>query len=242
MRGLPVSTLLVVLLVAAGCGGGGEAAKPATQVIADAVKAAEAASSMHVSAQLATQGGKVGVDMSIVRNKGATGSLTHDGTKVGLIVIGGKAYVRAGPAFWGTFQPRAAARRYADKWGEFPTSTVQLASVTIFTRQDAYFRALTYKRKKGRLTNQGRKTYKGQSVIAIRDTASGRTAYFSASGTPYPVALPVRRIRGTPGSTLTFDRWNRPVTLTAPKGAIRFDLLVADVGPCRQVWPSPCFS
>jgi hypothetical protein len=40
----------------------------------------------------------------------------------------------------------------------------------------------------------------------------------AATGTPYPVAL--TKIGGKSSGAITFDEWNQPVTLTAPKGAL----------------------
>jgi hypothetical protein len=106
MPKLSFGALLLAVVFAAGCGGGGgggstqpsgEAAKPAEQVVADAVKAADAASSVHMSGQVVDGGRQIGVDLSIVRDKGATGTLTLGGAGVDLIVIGNTAYIRGGP-------------------------------------------------------------------------------------------------------------------------------------------------
>jgi hypothetical protein len=227
MRGFCASALLVVVLFVAGCGGGGsggssgsgtsgEAAKPAAQVLADAVKAAEAASSTHLSGQVTASGKQVGLDISLVRGKGATGSMTLHGAKLDLILTGNKAYLRGSAAFWNQFsQASSYSQLLADRWLTFPADNAQLGSFTEVANEKALFDRLSSDH--GKLTNQGATTYKGRSVVAVYDTKKGATLYVAASGTPYPVA--VVKTKGGPG-TITFDRWNQSVTLTAPKGAL----------------------
>src|SRR5438045_1851855 len=104
-----IALALVLAFVAAGCGGSGgssnptttassgngEASKPATQVLADAVKAARAASSLHLGGDVSTGGKQIGLDLSVAKDKGATGSMTLNGQKVDLVVDGKDGYMRA---------------------------------------------------------------------------------------------------------------------------------------------------
>ena len=231
MRGSLVGLLLAVVLVAAGCGGGGgssgtqasgEAGKSAEQVVADAQKAAKAASSVHISG-LGTQNRQpIGIDLSLARGKGATGSVSYKGAKIDLIVIGKDAYLRAGPALWKKVSGggAAAAALFANKWLKFPTDNAQFAGFTDLTDPNKFFNKL---KQHGKLENQGVTTYKSQSVVAIRDTTQGGTLYVAASGTPYPVA--VVKSKGSSAGAISFDQWNQPVTLTAPKGALDFSKL-----------------
>ena len=226
MRGLSVGTLLIALLFAAGCGGGGggsssnqpsgEATKPANQVVKDAVDAAEAASSVHISGQVADSGRKLGVDLTLVRDKGATGSATFRGAKADVVLIGGTGYLRAGSDFWKQV-PHASlfAPLLADKWLKIPTNG-QLGTFPVgLANEKKLFDKL---RVHGKLTNQGATTYKSQSVVAIYNARKHSTLYVAASGTPYPVAF-VKTEQPNAGA-LTFDDWNKSVTLTAPKGAL----------------------
>jgi hypothetical protein len=228
MRGLSVSALLVALLFAAGCGSGGggggssqssgEASKSANQILEDAVKAAEAASSVHVAGRVATSGKQVGLDLSLARNKGAAGSLTLNGAKIDLVLVGKTGYMRAGPAFWKKYGGASGfAQIFAGKWLKFPANNAQLGSLTGVANEKSLFDNLA---SHGKLENQGATTYQGQSVVAIHDTKKNATLYVSASGTPYPVAI-VKTNHPTAGA-ITFDRWNQSVTLTAPKGALDF--------------------
>lgn len=237
MRGFLAATLLVVVLLAAGCGGGGggggtsgggtnggakpsgEASKPAATVLADAVKAANGASSMHMSGQVATGGKQIAIDISVAKGKGAAGTLTLGGAKIELVVIGNKGYLRAGSNFWNQFsQASGFAGLLADKWLEFPAKNAQFGSLTGVANAKTIFSQLSASH--GKLVNRGATTYKGKSVVSIGDKTG--TLYVAGTGTPYPVALV--ETKGGAG-TVTFDRWNESVTLTAPKGAIDFSHL-----------------
>lgn len=226
MRGVLLSTVLVALLCVAGCGGGsgssstnqpsGEATKPANQVVKDAVNAAEAASSVHITGRVVDSGKQIGVDLSLVRGKGATGTVTFRGAEVDVVLVGGTGYLRAGSDFWQQV-PHASlfAPLLADKWLKIPTNNAQVGSFLGVANEKKLFDKLTVH---GEITNRGATTYKGQSVVAVNDARKHATLYVAASGTPYPVAF-VKTARPNAGA-LMFDNWDRSVTLTAPKGAL----------------------
>jgi hypothetical protein len=235
MRGFSVSAVLVAVLFAAGCGGGGGggssnsapsglAAKPAGVVVAQAAKAAQSASSFHMSGTIHASGQEIGVDLSLVRGKGATGTLTVGGAKVDLILAGNVGYLRGSPEFWKKYAGQAGgsgiAQLLQNKWLKFPAKSAQLGQLTGPANAKALFKSLTTNH--GKFENQGETTYNGQSVVAIKDTTKNGTLYVAASGTPYPAGL-VKT--GSEAGTITFDKWNEPVTLTAPKGALDFSHL-----------------
>ena len=70
----------------------------------------------------------------------------------------------------------------------------------------------------GKVANDGKTTYKGADVVVIRDKSDNSKLYVAATGKPYPVAL-VSGLKGQSGA-ITFDDWNKPVSLSAPSGAI----------------------
>jgi hypothetical protein len=237
MRGLSTCVVLAAVLFAAGCGGGGggggdgtsstqasgEAAKPANQVVADASKAASDASSFHMSGQIHSSGKLIGVDLSLVRGKGVTGTVTVGGAKVDLVLIGNDGYMRASSTFWKQYGSQAGGltQMLADKWIKFPGKSAQLGSLTGPLNAKSLFKSLTSSH--GKLENQGETTYNGQSVVAIHDITKHSTLYVAATGTPYPIGL-VKSV-GSDAGTVAFDHWNEPPTLTAPKGALDFSQL-----------------
>src|SRR5438128_2410575 len=113
------AAVVVVALASAGCGGGsspaasnGEASKPAKQVLADAVKAANAASSVHMSGYV----NQDVLDVTVEKGKRAMGTITSDGRKADVVVIGNwnvgpcpqcKAYLHASSEFWAYWAPTA---------------------------------------------------------------------------------------------------------------------------------------
>lgn len=242
MRAFSVVVVLAAVLFAAGCGGSsgggggggssqssGLATESANAVLRDASKAAQDASSFHMSGTIHSSSGTfgstaVGVDLSVVHGKGATGSLTVGGSKVDLIVAGNSGYMRASSAFWKKFAAKQgggaaasfAASLFGGKWLKFPANNKSFQALTSPTKANSIFKSLNFHH--GKLKNQGEKTFKGQSVVAITDTTKGGTLYVAATGTPYPVAL--TKAGGKSGGAITFSDWNQPVTVTAPKGAL----------------------
>jgi hypothetical protein len=230
VRGFLAGTVLVVALLVAGCGGSGsggsdngEAKQPATQVLHDATKAAEAASSVHLTGEVPTGGQVIGIDMTVVKGKGATGSLTLKGQKVDLVVIGNDAYMKAGATFWAQFagsKGAAIASLVADKWIKFSATDPRFQGFTSFADTSGMFQTLG--RGSSTVTNKGATTYKGQSVVNLYDPAKGGSLYVSATGTAYPVAV-IKS--GSNSGAITFDKWNESVTLSAPSGALDFSQL-----------------
>ena len=239
MRTSLAGIVLVLALVAAGCGGGGsspnttttngggngngEASKSAAQVLADAAKAASAATSLRLSGQVNAGAQKIGLDLSIASCKGATGSITLKGAKVDIVVIGSKGYMKGGADFWTRYvgqSSSALVSLLAGKWIAFPTTTPQFAGFTAFTNTQGLFAKL--RKAGGKVTSNGATTFKGQSVVSINGGPSNGTLYVANSGTPYPVAL--IKTGGGAGE-IDFSDWGATVTLTAPSGAVNFSKL-----------------
>jgi hypothetical protein len=231
MRQLLAGTLLVIAFAVAGCGGGssspsansssnGEASKSAQQVLTDAAKAAAAANTMHMSGQITSNGRPIGVDMTIVKGKGAKGTITLDGHTVDLVVIGTDAYMKADADFYSQFAGSSlgstAGQLLAGHWLKFSTTNPEFGGFTAFANSQALFKSMTSNH--GNLTNKGEKTYKGQSAVDLFDGAKNGSLYVAANGTAYPIAL-VKSGGSSPG-TISFGDWNNAASLTAPSGAI----------------------
>lgn len=221
MRASGIALLLAAALLA-GCGSSakpaaksnGEATKPATQVAADVKHALASARSMHMAGNIVSGGQHIALDLSIATGKGATGSMSVSGLSLDLVDIGKVVYIRGSDAFYKHFAGTAAAQLLHGKWLKGSTKSGKLASLASITNPATL---LAQAATKGKLVNKGLTTYKGQQVVAIYDQSQKGTLYIAATGTPYPVAL----VGGGKNSgTITFDRWNQPVSLSAPKGAI----------------------
>jgi hypothetical protein len=214
---IPVLVLAAVLL--AGCGGGGssngEATKPAKQVLADAAKAATSASSLHASGKIDSGGSTILLNLWLVKDKGATGSMTTGGGKFDLIRIGNAVYIRGSAAFLEKYAG-PYARTLRGKWLKTTATSGQLRSLTPLTSPAALFGAIAHNH--GTLSNDGVTTYKGRKVAEIRDSSDNSKLYVAATGNAYPLAI-VGGKRGQSGA-IAFDEWNKAVPLAAPKSSL----------------------
>lgn len=222
-----VGVVLVCALLLAACGGGahraaGEAAKPAGQIVADAQKAAQAARTVHVSGSIAQGHGRLSLDLRIVRNVGAAGSMVLQGGSVRIVRLGRKLYLNGDSVFWKQFGSASAARRLQGRWLRVPAGTSGLGLLAQLTDLNTLFTGAL--RSHGKLETNGTKTYKGRTAILVKDTGSGGgDLYVAASGPPYPLAIV--GASGANQGAIDFGAWNRIVTLTAPKGAVALSTL-----------------
>jgi hypothetical protein len=222
MRASALALVLTAALLA-GCGRhmkaappNDEASKPAAEVFADAKAAATGASSAHVSGNIQSGGTAITLDLDMVRGKGAKGSVTLDGRQADIVRIGDVAYVHGSDAFWQHYAGPLIAQLLHDKWVKAPVDTKRFQSLAPLTNLGLLFAKIGAHH--GKLVNDGKTTFKGQQVVAIRDTSDNSKLYVAATGKPYPVAI-VGGEAGRSGS-IEFSDWNQHVSLTAPSGAI----------------------
>ena len=219
------ATALALVLTAAflaGCGSSGttakandEASKPPARVLADAKAAATSASSAHVSGSINAGGTPTTLDLTTARNRGAKGSMSTNGLKFDLVRIGNTVYIRGSDEFYKHFAGAAVAQLLHGKWLKAPATRGRLKSIAPLTSIGALFAGISSRH--GKLANDGTTSYKGQDVVAVRDTSDGSKLYVAATGKPYPVAI----VGGKNQSgTITFGDWNKSVSLSAPSDAI----------------------
>jgi hypothetical protein len=220
---VPALVLVLVAASLAGCGGhgksakpNGEASKPALRVLSDAKSAATSARTAHVSGNIRSAGTPIRLDLAMAKDKGAKGSMSTSGLSFDLVRIGDTAYIRGSDEFYKHFAGAGIAQLLHDKWLKASIVEGRFSSLAPLTSLSLLFAKVSAGH--GKLVNDGRTTYKGQDVVAIRDTSDNSKLYVAATGKPYPVAIVGGR-KGTSG-TITFGDWNEPVSLTAPKDAI----------------------
>ena len=192
----------------------GEATKSAATVFSDAKHAALAASSVHVAGALNDSGKSLALDLVLAHGKGK-GTMAESGLSFQIVRVGNVAYIKGTDAFLQQFAGAAAAQLFHDKWLKGPVGSGRLASLAPLTDIVELFNGAFGTH--GKLTNEGETTYKGQKVVAIKDSSDGSTLYVAATGTPYPLAPPAAARRRAP---ITFDHWNDSVSIDAPKGAV----------------------
>ena len=177
---------------------------------------------MHVSGNVTSSGTPIVLDLSMARARGAKGSMSTNGLKFDLVRIGDTAYIRGSDAFYQHYAG-AVAQLLHGKWLKASIVSGRFRSLAPLTSIDLLFAEVGSHH--GKLVNDGRTTYKGEDVVAIRDTSDSSKLYVATTGKPYPVAI-VGGKKGQSG-TIAFGDWNASVSLSAPKDAIDISQLGA---------------
>ncbi len=214
--------IVSLTVLVAGCGGSGsksngEAKKAASQVLADALAAAKGASGVHVTGSIVSGGEPLTLDLELVKGTGGSGTMSEQGLSFQLIRVGAKAYIKGSDAFYKKFAGASVAQLLHGKWLEGSAASGNLAALTSLTDISKLFSGALASH--GTLTNGGETTYKGQKVVAIKDTTKDGILYVAATGAPYPVAI----VGANNTGAITFADWGKTVAITAPKGAVDLD-------------------
>jgi hypothetical protein len=219
-----VSLLVLVLVVVAlgGCGSSGGssssngiASKTPAEILAAAMAAADSASSVHVSGSIVSAGSPITLDLELVAGKGGRGQISEGGLSFNLIQVDGTAYISGSPAFYSHFGGPAAAQLLEGKWLKAPASSGSFSTLGSLTDLNQLLN--TSLSDHGALSKGPTTTIGGQQVLSVSDTSHGGTLYVATTGKPYPIEISKA---GATGGRISFDDWNAPVTLEAPKDAI----------------------
>jgi hypothetical protein len=228
LRSLSLLCLSAALL--AGCGsssssssasaGNGLASKSPEQIVAAAKAASEGAATVHISGSVIAEGKPISLDMELVAGKGAKGHLTLEGNGLDIIEVEHAFYINGSTAFYTRVAGAAAARLLQGKWLKASTSGKEFASFAQLTNLGKLLASSLGSH--GKLKSAGTATIDRQPAVGVTDTQEGGTLYVAATGTPYPLQIS----KGAGGAgTITLDRWNQPVTLTAPPNPINVNQL-----------------
>jgi hypothetical protein len=208
----------------AGCGssssGNGIASKTSTQIVAASKAAADGAATVHISGSIVNEGKPLTIDMELLAGKGGHGRITLEGLSINLIRVAGAVYINGSQAFYRRVAGPAAAQLLQGKWLKAPENSGNFASLASLT--DLGKLIDTTLGSHGTLARGATTTVDGQKAVAINDVTQGGTLYVATTGTPYPLAIAKR---GAGGGRIVFDRWDQPVTLTAPANAININRL-----------------
>jgi hypothetical protein len=213
-------SLAIVAAVIDGCGGGsssgnGIADKSPTQILAATKKVSDAATSVHVSGSLVSGGTPISIDVNLIAGKGGRGKLSQNGLAFELIEVANTVYIKGSSSFYKHIGGSAAAQLLQGKWLKAPANSSGFASIGQLTNlRQLVDQTLA---DHGTLSKSGTTTIQGRKVVGVTDKGKGGTLYIAATGKPYPVQIS-RNGAGT--GTITFDRWNEPVTLAVPANAI----------------------
>jgi len=211
------------MAVLAGCGSSssinGIAAKTPAEIVAAARAAADHAATVHVSGSVEGEGAPLSLDLELVAGKGGQGRIVQGNLDFKLIQIGRFVYIKGTSAFYRHIGGGAAAGLLKGRWLKTLVrgSFASLAALTNLSKL-----VDTTLTSHGTLARHGTTTVDGQRVVAISDPSKGGTLYVATTGSPYPIEV-VKN--GGSGGRIVFDRWNQPVTLTAPANAINITQL-----------------
>lgn len=226
---LLLAAVLAAVLAAAllsGCGGSssssgnGLESKSPEEVVAAAKTAAKGASSVHISGSIVSEGKPISLDMELLAGKGGKGHLSVEGLGIEIVAVEKAFYMNGSSAFYRKIGGPAAAQLLQGKWLKAPTNGGEFASLEQLTNLATLLD--TTLASHGKLVGAGTTTVNGQKAVGVTDTTKGGTLYVAATGTPYPLQISKS---GTGSGSITFDRWNEPVTITAPANAININQL-----------------
>jgi hypothetical protein len=219
-----IAALLSVLafsLALAGCGGSsssdnGTASKSPEQILEASKQAARQASSVHIVGTITSEGKPITLDMELLAGKGGKGTISQEGFKIQIIQTGGAVYINGSSDFYKHVTGSApAAALLQGKWLKAPANSGELASLAELT--DLSKLIDTALASHGTLSKGEETTIEGQKAIPLKDKTKGGTLYVAATGKPYPLQISKE---GKESGKVTFNRWDQPVTLNAPSGAI----------------------
>jgi len=213
-----VSALVLLAVAACGSSGSGSsngiASKSPDQIVAAATNAVSNVSSVHVAGAVPNANQPITLDLSLVNGKGGKGSMSESGLSFQIVALGQEVYINGSSSFWTKFGGAPAAQLLSGKWLKAP-ATGQLASLATLTNGHKLFGQLLSSH--GKLEKGKATTIQGQPAIPITDATNGGTLYVATTGKPYPIEI-VKS--GSGGGHIVFDRFNQPVSLTAPAKAI----------------------
>jgi hypothetical protein len=229
-----------MFLAACGAGGdsgssdNGEASRPAEQILKDSVAALRTAETVHMVGELPAAEENVGLDLHLDRSGKVQGTMTLGTVTAGLVVTGGRTYLK-GRGFFAKYGSDQAASAFGDHWVAMPagpgpgTDIVQvLSDFTDFNKLADVLASPTG----GAVTKGATNTVDGRSVVALR--ASDSTLYVATTGRPYPVEL-----KPDAGSKpLHFMSWDASVNVEAPRDPLDFTAALSAT-PSRGASPTP---
>ncbi len=226
LRSLPAAALALVLSAALGaCGGSstkdnGVATRSPEQIVAAAKSAADGASTVHVAGSISSEGKPLALDMELAAGHGGRGHITIDGLRIDVVNAAGSIYVNGSEAFYRRIAGAEAAKLLKGKWLKAPPSAGNFASLASLTSlTDLLDSTLAHH---GTLARGAKTTAAGRGVIGVKDVTEGGTLYVATQGQPFPVEITKP---GSEGGRIVFDRWDKPLTISAPADAINIKQL-----------------
>ena len=218
-----------------GGGGGGGGTTVATNGVeketgSDALTSARVAlrdaKSAHLAGTVQSSGQAIQLDLTLAGND-AEGTLTINNNDVTLIKTAGSVFIKGDPDFLKQYAGgnTAAVSALNGKW-------LKTASTSDFDSFSLDGFANELKGGTGSATVNSKvttSTLNGKPV-AIISQSDGSTLTVADTGTPYPLAL---NSKGADGGQITFDGYNKAVTIAAPESSQVVDVNAIGAYTCK---------
>jgi hypothetical protein len=216
---LAVLGALALAVLLAGCGsssssGNGIESKSPEEILEATKAAAKTATSVHIKGSIVTAGKPISLDMELLAGKGGKGTISQEGFTIRLVQTGGAVYINGSAAFYTHVAGPAAATLLQGKWLKAPADSGELASLAELTDLSKLIDAALANH--GTLSKGSATTVEGQKAITLHDSRGGTLAV-ATTGKAYPLEISKE---GKESGRVVFNRWDEPVTLVAPAGAI----------------------
>jgi hypothetical protein len=210
IRQLTVVAGAALLLTA--CGGGPMDGKSGQEVADAAADALEKAGAVHVAGTIAQEGEEGEIDLQL-QGADAIGTLTFGGSEIEFLNVGGTAYMKAPPGFWGSFGlPEEVAAQFEGQWVTVPAeaaSQFQQFSLDGFVEE---LRNPSSDVKKDVEEDE----LDGDPVV-IAEQQDGSTLTVANDEPAYPLEI---KNKGDQEGTVTFSRFGEKEKIEAPGDAL----------------------
>jgi hypothetical protein len=211
IRQLTVAASAALLLTA--CGGGGPMDdKTGSQVADAAADALEKAGAVHVAGTVDQDGEKGEVDLQL-QGADAAGTLTFGGSEVEFLNVGGSAYLKAPPGFWGGFGlPEEVAAQFEGKWVTVPGDA---ASEFEQFSLDGFIEEL--RNPSSDVKKDVKEDERDGDPVVIVEQEDGSTLTVANDKPAYPLEM---KNEGDQAGTLTFSGFGEEEKIEAPADAL----------------------
>ena len=197
----------------------GEAAKTATQILADAQKATGAASSVHIAGSFKSGSDTVALDF-VATPARSGGSFTDNGATLDLVTAGTNVYLKGSAAsFTKLAGSSAAGRLLGDRWLQTTTSNADFGS---FGQLFDLKQLVQQIKPQGAIRKGATTTVGGQGAITLIDTSDSSQLLVATTGPAY--ILEITNNSSAKG-TVAFDQYGRASAPAVPTNAINLDQL-----------------
>jgi len=222
-----LTSLALLAALAGGCGSSsssssdnGIASKSPEEIVSAAKTAAKGAATVHMAGAIVKEAKPISIDLDLVAGKGASGSLTLEGSPIEIVAVEHALYIKGSTAFYTHIAGPAAAQLLQGKWIKAPEGAGNFSSFAQLTELGKLLDSTLASH--GTLAKGSSVTVEGEPAVTVNDTTKGATLFVASTGTPFPLEITKS---GSGSGKITFTRWNQPVTLTAPANAININQL-----------------